>query len=468
MLIGPSHIQARYAPPAPQPDPTEAEWKKLVTPDPGQGDRVEVGKRAHDKPFTSIAEARERVKRLDFLPIDPYVATVGCAISGERVEIPKGEMSIEVSAPNYYSENVEVLMGTQNGPGAPMMVILPGIHSSGESSHTNVFRKMALERGMNYVVLPNSLSEVMLEDKPINHPGNPRVDAEASHEILRQLKKTYPEYFRYGISVGGYSYGALHGANLVRYDEEQKERLINGSLVAISPPENLDHSMRQLDGLRNFYQEGAGSISQTGLKYRSEVKKYGYERFLESELSERGPGTNITEIKISDKYGSRDGLMKLIETVDTQFGHNQLPRNTQEYKDASWWQRHKLREKHDQQVENFTYGELSDGWMSKDRWLVERGLTPAQMAERYSFSEAIKAIDHTPVLTLAAADDYILAPEDVSTLRGLETKAGELEIVRVLPNGGHVGLTWNPEIQETIADFALGVHEASARNAATV
>lgn len=459
MQISQSHIQRQPLTLASRAllEPTLAEWRDLVAPAPGDGDMVEVGKRSHQKSFGSIGEARDRVKDLDFLPLDPYVATVGCAISGERVEIPKGEESIEVSAPTYYRENVEVLMGTQNGPGAPMMVILPGIHSSGESSHTNVFRKMALERGMNYVVLPNSLSEVMLEDKPINHPGNPRVDAEASHEILSQLKKTYPEYFRNGISVGGYSYGALHGANLVRYDEEQSKRLIDGSLIAVSPPENLDHSMRQLDGLRELYKEGAGSISGTGLKYRGEVKKYGYERFLESELAEHGPGSNVTEIKISDKYGSRDGLMKLIENIDTQFGHNQLPRNTQEYKDASWWQRHKLREKHDEQVENITYAEFSEGWMSKDQWLVEHHLTPAQMAERYSFSEAIKAIDHTPILALAASDDYILAPEDVKTLRGLESTSGDLEIVRVLPTGGHVGLTWNPEIQDTLADFALGV-----------
>lgn len=436
------------------PDPTIQEWRDIVTPEPGQRDLVEVGRRAREESFASMAEVRERVGGLTFHPIDPYVATVGSSISGERVEIPEGEKTVEVAAPDFYAENVEVLLGTHNGPGAPMLIILPGIHSSGQSSHTNVFRKMALERGMNYVVLPNSLSEAMLEDKPHYHPGNPRVDAEASHQILANLKQSYPEYFGH-LSVGGYSYGALHGANLIRFDEEQTERLINGTLIAVSPPENLGHSMRELDGLREHYQEGAGSIPPTGLKYRREVKKYGYENFLQSELAERGPGSNVTEIKISDKYGSRDGLMALIETIDTQFQHNQLPRNTQEYKDAGWWQRHKLRDQHDRQVENITYQEFSAGWMSKDRWLNERGLTPEQMASRYSFSEAVKAIESTPVLALASADDYILAPADAQALR--EVPTGELEVVRVLDNGGHVGLTWNPEIQDTLGDFAWGL-----------
>lgn len=457
MLISPSH---NYRPAAPAPrasEPSLAVWQEIVSPLPGHGDMVEIGKRKHEAGFVSIDDVRERVAALDYHAIDPYVASVAGSIGGERIEIPKGEQSVEVQVPGHYAEGVEVLMGTQNGPGAPMMVILPGVHSTGESSHTNVFRKMALERGMNYVVLPNSLSKVMLEDKPFNHPGNPRADAEASHEILAQLKATYPEFF-HQVSVGGYSYGALHGANLVRLDEEQDERLINGSLIGVSPPENLEHSMRQLDGLREKYAEGAGSIPATGLKYRNQVKKYGYEQFPESDLASRGPGTNITEIKISDKYGSRDGLMEMIEHVDTVFGHNQLPKNTQEYKDAGWWERRKLRQQHDQQVENFTYQEFSDGWMVKDRWLNERNMTPAEMSERYSFSEAIEAIEDTPVLTLISADDYILAPQDVEALRDLETSSGDLEVIRVMDHGGHVGLTWNPEVQETLADFAVGAH----------
>lgn len=458
MLIGSAHS---YRPSAVSPrlaEPTVAQWQEIVSPPPGHGDMVEIGKRKDEAGFVSIDEVRERVAALDYHDIDPFVASVAGSIGGERIEIPRGEQSIEIQAPRHYGEGVEMLMGTQNGPGAPMMVILPGIHSTGESSsHTNVFRKMALERGMNYLVIPNSLSKVMLEDKPHYHPGNPRADAEASHEILAQLKAAYPDYFTQ-ISVGGYSYGALHAANLVRFDEEQDERLINGSMIGVSPPENLEHSMRELDGLRERYAEGAGSIPATGLKYRNDVRKLGYERFPESDLAQRGAGSNITEIKISDKYGSRDGLMEMIEQVDTVMGHNQLPRNSQEYKDAGWWQRRKLRQQHDQQVENFTYQQFSDGWMVKDRWLNERHLTPSEMSQRYSFSEAIEAIEDTPILTLISADDYILAPADVDALRELEITSGDLEVIRVMDHGGHVGLSWNPEIQETLADFAVGAH----------
>lgn len=435
--------------------PSQRQWEQLITPAPGDGNLVEIGRRAEAATLDSMGDARKRVAELDFHPIDAYVATVASGVAAGRVEIPKGEKKIEVSAPDYYADKVELLLGAHNGPGAPMLVIFPGIHSSGSGGHVNNFKKLALERGMNYVVMPNSLSPEMLEDKPLYNPGNPRVDALWAHQALQNLKEQLPDLFEQ-VSVAGYSYGALQGANFIRLDEESPERLVNGGLAAVSPPENLSNSMVELDGLREAYREGSGSITQTGLRYKNQVKKYDYDSFLESNLAGRGPGTNITEIEISDKYGSRDGLKEMIEIVDRQLDHNKLPRNTQEYKDAGWWERRKLRQSHEQQVENFTYGEFSQGWMSDDPWLREQGLTPEEMAKEYSFSAAIEAIEKTPVLALASADDYILNASDVESLRTLKT--GELEISRVLDHGGHVGLTWNPKVQDLIADFSLGAY----------
>lgn len=456
MLVSSAHSlpqRTLHASPRDIATPTRQEWEELIAPAPGEGDQVEIGRRAGEESLDSVEDTRKRVAELDFHPIDPYVATVASGVAAGRVELPKGEQKIEVSVPDYYAEKVELLLGAHNGPGAPMLVIFPGIHSGGGGGHANNFKKIALERGMNYLLMPNSLSPEMLEDKPFFNPGNPRVDALWTRQALENVKEQFPDLFGH-VSVAGYSYGALHGANFIRLDEESSERLVDGGLAAISPPENLSHSMLGLDGLREAYREGSGSITQTGLQYKNQVKKHGYEGFLQSDLAQRGPGQNITEIEMSDKYGSRDGLKEMIEIVDPQLGHNKLPRNTQEYKDAGWWERHKLRQNHDRQVENFTYDEFSQGWMSQDPWLKEQGLTPEEMAKRYSFSQAIEAIEDTPVLALASADDYILSPDDVVTLRDLST--GELEVARVLEHGGHVGLTWNPKVQELIADFCLG------------
>ena len=105
-------------------------------------------------------------------------------------------------------------------------------------------------------------------------------------------------------------------------------------------------------------------------------------------------------------------------------------------------------------VDSMTYKEMMEGWVSKDRWLIQQGLTPRQMTAKYSFSQAIQALENTPVLALASRDDYILSPEDRNTWQNTEKSAGPLEIVRVFERGGHVGLAWNPEVAETMVDFA--------------
>jgi pimeloyl-ACP methyl ester carboxylesterase len=432
-----------------------AQWTKLVSPAPGEGDKVEIGCRSDEPVPQSISEVRQALAQTDFLPLDPFVASVGASVAADQVEIPKGEKAEGIVIPGFYQKEIEVMTGFQNGPGAPLLVILPGIHSNGESSHNNRFKKMALERGMNYVMLPNSLSESMMEDLPRNHPGNPRVDALCTHKVLELLKERYPDHFNQ-VSVAGYSYGALHGANLVRLDEEldPANRLINGSLVALSPPQNLESSMKQLDSLRKDYEKDSGSITDVGLRYKHDVKKYGYEGFYQSDLSEHGPGTNITEIKIADRYGSRDGLQYVVEEVDTQFAPHILPKNTEHYKEAGIWERHQMRKEHEQIVENITYDQFSDQWMSQDDWLKDQGLTPSAMAELYSFPNAMEAIHQTPVMVLASADDYILAAKDVQTLRSLEKTSGELEVVKVYETGGHVALDWNPEIANAMVDFA--------------
>jgi len=439
--------------------PSLAQWNDLIKPSPGQGDSVVLGRRENDPLPQSIQDVRRSVNQLDFHSLDPFVATVGAGIAADQIELPKGETVLELHVPEYYAEGVEVLFGAHHGPGAPLLVILPGIHGSGQGSHCSLFKKIALERGMNYLVLPNSMSPDMLDDKPRFHPGNPRVDALWSHQLLNTFRQSHPDFCS-KVSVAGYSYGALQGANLIRLDEEGSERVIDGNFVALSPPENLTHSMLQLDALRDAYRDGSATIVDTGLHYKMDVRKLGYPRFPESGLAQHGPGTNVDEIEISDKYGSRDSLKSLIEIVDRQFGHNQLPKNTEKYAQAGWIEKLQMRQEHAQIVENMTYQQMTADWVSKDLWLKEQGLTPAQLAERYSFTQAMQAVNDTPVLVLASADDYILAASDVQALQALEKSSADLEVVRVLPHGGHVGLDWNPQVAETMVDFAAAILSA--------
>lgn len=405
---------------------------------------------------SAISTFRQRVAALDFHPIDPYVASVAGSVAGDSIEIPPGEKEISLSLPDYYAEDVELLIGTHNGPGAPMLVLIPGIYGEGDGGHNQRLKELALRKGMNYLILPNSSSKSMLEDKPHFHPGNPRLDALWSRQAIATLRQSMPEYFE-KVSLAGYSYGALQAVNLARLDEEAENRLIEGGVVGVCPPEDLTHSMAQFDDLRNHYQAGIIDISASMVRYKHDTKKYGYANFMQSELAARGEGTNQAEMEMADEYGSRDGLRESIETVDVQLGHNRLPMNTPEYDQANLWDKVKMRQEHKRIVDNMTYREMMEGWVSKDRWLIEQGLTPAEMTAKYSFSQAIEALQKTPVLALTARDDYILSPDDLKTWKETETKAGPLEIVRVFERGGHVGLAWNPDIAETMVDFAAAM-----------
>ena len=75
--------------------------------------------------------------------------------------------------------------------------------------------------------------------------------------------------------------------------------------------------------------------------------------------------------------------------MDTQSGHNLLPMNTEEYKQAGLLKKVKMRQEHKRIVENITYRQFSDQWLSQDNWLQQNHLTPEQMASKYSFSNAL-------------------------------------------------------------------------------
>ena len=415
-------------------------------------DNVDIGEDAPitTRVFRNMTEAKASLAELTFHDIDPFVASVAGGIYAGKVKGPKDGVKLKLKMPEFYKKSFEVELGLQHGPNAPMTVILPGIFGDGKGGLATLLKKTAHERGMNYLVIPNALSSESMKDDPVNHPGNPGLEADMVVDLLKDMKQNYPEHFDQ-VSITGYSYGALLAANIARRDEElhaDGDRVVTGGVFAVSPPEDLYDSMLELDGLRERYRKGAGSIIGRALKYRKQVKKYGYERFMESSVAERGPGSNITEIKISDLYGSRNGMKKMVDQVDTHFRHRKLPRRRN-----GGPRKPPGPDRRKQALNRMTYEKFSDKWFSEDKWLVEQGLTPESMADGYSFNKALESIENTPVLTLVSADDYILNDTNVSTYRELESGNESLEATRVLETGGHVGVLFNPDVRQTMVDF---------------
>lgn len=404
-----------------------------------------------DKPlsrgFENMEQAKKALDSVEFQKLDPFVATIAGSTSTRSAKKPKGAGTIELTLPQYYKEKFEVELGLQNGPDAPLLVILPGIYGKIDDGHNVLLKSLAHAKGMNYLVIPNAMGADALDDNPVNHPGNPGLESQMVVDILGALKNHSPEHFE-KVSLAGFSYGGLLAANVVRRDEEQNsesDRLITGGMVSVSPPENLYDSMLELDSLRQRYKEGAGSMVSRGLKYRKQVKKLGYENFSESEFAKIGPGTNITEIKMADHYGSRKNMKSMVAQADQMFEHNKIPEKDI-LKPSKGKQRKKI-------LNSMNYEWYSQDWFSKDSWLVERGLTPEKLAEEFSYERALNTIESTPVLNLVSADDYILNSENLATYQKLEKNEQALEKTKITDFGGHVGHVFNPEVQEVLTDF---------------
>jgi pimeloyl-ACP methyl ester carboxylesterase len=443
----------RTTQPVPQKDPSQAEYRELIAPKPD--DRVEIGQdTAPVRELRSMTEAKNALSLLDYHPdIDPFVATVAGGIYAGKVSDPKDAQKISLELPKYYEREFEVELGLQHGPEAPLLVILPGIYGERDGGFNTLTKKTAHERGMNYLVIPNALGDDALDDGPKFHPGNPGLESEMVVDILKMMKERHPDHFD-KVSITGYSYGGLLAANVVRADEEahnEEQRLITGGMFAVSPPEDLYDSMRELDGLRLDYADGAGSVLGTVLKYRKDVKKFGYQNFPLSELAQRGKGENITEIKISDKYGSRNDMEDMVPRVDRMFGHNAIPRMNPLDPDTN--------RKRREMLDAMNYLWYSSDWFSKDSWLVARGLTPEAMADEYSYKNALNKIERTPALTLVSRDDYIINQDNVRTYEQLAAQNEPLEATKVLETGGHVGALFNPEVRGVLADFTFATAE---------
>lgn len=135
----------------------------------------------------------------------------------------------------------------------------------------------------------------------------------------------------------------------------------------------------------------------------------------------------------------------MVAQADKMFEHNKIPEK-EILKPSKGKERKKI-------LNSMNYEWYSQDWFSKDNWLVERGFTPEQMADEFSYERAINTIESTPVLNLLSADDYILNSENLATYQGLEKSEQSLEKTKVTEFGGHVGLVFNPEVQELLTDF---------------
>lgn len=403
-------------------------------------------------PATTVAQTRAALEGLQYPALDPFVASVAATVWSGQHGAEAAE-PVEVRVPGHLGGALSVELNLKNGPGAPMLVILPGIGADATASHVGALRRMALDRGMNYVVVPNAWSMEWQHAHPAHNPGILPEEAAATYDVLDALRSQNPGYFG-KVSMVGYSYGAILGANLLQYQADRAP-VVNGSLVAISPPVNLTSSMARLDHLRQEYHDALDWMD-VGAKYGEAVSQFGFDRFSASPLANR-PNADVERF-LADTIGSRNGLREVVGFVDSYRGVNALPLNHEvalhgPIQDAE--RREDLSQEQDWALDDVTYGSYSDSYLARDPWFAEHGTTPTALAETYRYDRLLDRVSGhgVPILTISSADDYILQPADVEALRALEAQPHTDQATHVLPHGGHVGAMFSPQARERVMDF---------------
>lgn len=400
----------------------------------------------------TLAETRERLAHLDFPNLDPYAASVAGSIwSGQNRVSGQDEV---LSLPGRFRQDLPVEVGLQHGPGAPMLVILPGLGAGTGASHAGALKRMAAQNGMNFAVLPNPWSRDWIQSGPAGYPGNLPWEAEAAHAALEALAQKHPGYFD-RVSLTGYSYGAIQGAALLKHEAglPREQRIVNGSMAVLSPPVRMTDSMARLDGLRNEVFDSMDWIEVAEL-YSDAVKTHGYEGLMESPIARR-PNYGAERF-LADSIGSRSSLQEVAAWIDGYSGRNLLPYNAEVAKNGPVKDPERAEElqmEQDWTVGDATYGGYMADYLAHDPTLA--GRSPEQLTEDYRYTRLLDEIagKGIPVLTLASADDYILKPQNVADLRQREAAGPADQAARVLEHGGHVGALLNPAVRQGMVDF---------------
>ncbi|NDD30019.1 MAG: hypothetical protein EB084_17325 [Proteobacteria bacterium] len=379
----------------------------------------------------SIDTARLALRLLDYPALDPFAASVASVVWASHHAVLTGKTE-KIAVPEAFQKPIPVEVNLKNGKDAPMLVIFPGLGSTTITSQVRALKSQALDRGMNYTVMPNPWSKTWLGAVPKHAPGNLPWETQVTRDVLHALQKRHPGFYE-NVSAVGYSYGSLLGASVVAHDHDAGAgaSTVQGSLVAISPPQNLCDSLQALDGLRTQY-DPPHNVSGVLASYGAAVTYYGYDRIGESYVAKR-QDTDV-EKYLADTMASRDHLEQVLE-------HYHIPTNTSPSQQK--------------QLSGATYAQYIDQVMRADMQATNPGETLEQVAQTYSYTNLLaQASGHgVPVLTLSSADDYILQPANVAAFRALESAPAPDQAARIFEHGGHVGVLFNPHARDQMYAF---------------
>jgi len=138
---------------------------------------------------------------------------------------------------------------------APLVMILPGLGGHRDNSSAHALAEMVYKRGFSAVTISNSMNwEFMERGSTVAVPGYAPADAEDVHMALdavyRDLNTTHPDRTT-SVGLMGISLGACHTLFIAAREDREDDLISFDRYVAIAPPVQLFHGVKQLDAYYN-------------------------------------------------------------------------------------------------------------------------------------------------------------------------------------------------------------------------
>ncbi len=365
------------------------------------------------------------------------------------------EIEVKIKHPKHrrHRELELSFVHAPNSENKNLVVILSGLGADDASQQSRFLAWKALETGYSAIILPSPITPDYA--RVVSRNGLVGVTPNDSQEIYETLlliraKLEKKGYAFPGMSLLGYSHGALVAAFLKKIEQERRQLNITTSLL-INPPVDLLHGMRMIDQ-RAKLADSTSFLRWVKIALRGKSLLSNYKKVpttVQTSLSFI-EALKISDIEVSGMIGK--GLMMGLGDVIlagqeiTDMGI--LPEAgmagsaVKRYQDSA---RSKAANKLNfaQYLENFlTFGYDPSIRASKIDQLNAICSLPA-VAD-------IASRDNGEIFVMHNADDFLLREGDIEWL---ESTFGDRALI--YPRGGHMGNIWYPDNVKAIQNWLV-------------
>lgn len=340
----------------------------------------------------------------------------------------------------YFSDGLQLVVFKQDKP-APLVFVVAGTGSSGESPTTQILGRLLYARGMNVVIIPSpSHPQFVVTASKTFVPGIMQTDAEDLLRVMEMAKAQLAHEMQVtGYKLVGFSLGAMHAAFVGELDSRQHVFDFN-SVVLINPPDRLDHSISLIDNMLQRYTERDPAAVDRFIK----TVFAGFAQvYAQSPTSDLSPEVfyrafalfqnrfDLLEMLIGLSFRISVANLAFTSDVMTHSGvfipADARPGITNSLTDV-------FKVSLDHTLRDYVEG-LALPYLARHPELVPPASIGHSLLEQASLRHIGAYLSHTPTVgAITNRDDIILAPGDLNDMQAI---LGDR--LTVLPSGGHGG-----------------------------